>query len=174
MQKKYLIDANVFIQAKNLHYRFDFCGGFWNWLLAAHQAGLVYSIQKVKDELLKGDDDDLVKQWAIVLPASFFLADSKDPNVMGKYADAMKWSVNNQQYSQAAKNDFASASAADAYLIAAAMRHDYQIVTQEKSSPAAVRRIPIPDAAKALGIQTTWMYDFLSAHAESTFQLKQA
>ncbi len=25
----YLLDANVFIQAKNLHYGFDFCPGFW-------------------------------------------------------------------------------------------------------------------------------------------------
>ena len=25
----YLLDANVFIQAKNLHYGFDFCPAFW-------------------------------------------------------------------------------------------------------------------------------------------------
>lgn len=29
---KYLIDTNVFIQAKNLHYGFDFCPAFWEWL----------------------------------------------------------------------------------------------------------------------------------------------
>nr|WP_269633613.1 DUF4411 family protein [Pelomonas sp. BJYL3] len=28
----YLLDANVFIQAKNLQYGFDFCPGFWDWL----------------------------------------------------------------------------------------------------------------------------------------------
>jgi Domain of unknown function (DUF4411) len=27
----YLLDANVFIQAKNLHYGFDFCPAFWEW-----------------------------------------------------------------------------------------------------------------------------------------------
>ena len=26
---RYLLDANVFIQAKNLHYGFDFCPAFW-------------------------------------------------------------------------------------------------------------------------------------------------
>ena len=26
----YLVDANVFIQAKNLHYGFDFCPAFWD------------------------------------------------------------------------------------------------------------------------------------------------
>ncbi len=28
----YLLDANVFIQAKNLHYGFDFCPAFRDWL----------------------------------------------------------------------------------------------------------------------------------------------
>ena len=30
---RYLLDANVFIQAKNLHYGFDFCPAFWDWLV---------------------------------------------------------------------------------------------------------------------------------------------
>jgi hypothetical protein len=34
----YLLDANVFIQAKNLHYGFDFCPGFWDWLVASNSA----------------------------------------------------------------------------------------------------------------------------------------
>ena len=29
----YLLDANVFIQAKNLHYCFDFCPAYWDWLI---------------------------------------------------------------------------------------------------------------------------------------------
>ena len=31
----YLLDANVFIQAKNLHYGLDFCPAFWDWLIEA-------------------------------------------------------------------------------------------------------------------------------------------
>ena len=27
----YLLDADVFIRAKNLHYGFDFCPAFWDW-----------------------------------------------------------------------------------------------------------------------------------------------
>ena len=30
---RYLLDANVFIQGKNLHYGFDFCPAFWDWLV---------------------------------------------------------------------------------------------------------------------------------------------
>ena len=35
----YLLDANIFIQAKNLHYSFDFCPAFWEWLDASEQDG---------------------------------------------------------------------------------------------------------------------------------------
>jgi hypothetical protein len=28
---RYLLDTNVFIQARNLHYGFDFCPAFWDW-----------------------------------------------------------------------------------------------------------------------------------------------
>lgn len=27
----YLLDADVFIRAKNLHYGLDFCPAFWDW-----------------------------------------------------------------------------------------------------------------------------------------------
>jgi hypothetical protein len=30
----YLLDSDVFIQAKNLHYSFDFCPAFWDWIEA--------------------------------------------------------------------------------------------------------------------------------------------
>ncbi len=35
----YLLDSNIFIQAKNLHYGFDFCPAFWDWLTRAIEAG---------------------------------------------------------------------------------------------------------------------------------------
>lgn len=58
----YLLDANVFIQAKNLHYGFDFCPAFWDWLDAANGTHSVGSIEKVGDELLAGADE--LAQWA--------------------------------------------------------------------------------------------------------------
>jgi hypothetical protein len=53
----YLLDANVFIQAKNLHYGLDFCPAFWDWLTANNGAGHVFSIEKVADEIAAGADD---------------------------------------------------------------------------------------------------------------------
>lgn len=58
----YLLDANVFIQAKNLHYGFDFCPGFWERLLVANAGGGVFSIEKVGEELRAGSD--ALAEWA--------------------------------------------------------------------------------------------------------------
>jgi len=43
----YVLDANVFIQAKNLHYGFDFCPAFWDWLDSQAASAAVMSIEKV-------------------------------------------------------------------------------------------------------------------------------
>jgi hypothetical protein len=43
----YLVDADVFIQAKNLHYGLDFCPAFWEWLVNRNAAGHVFSIERV-------------------------------------------------------------------------------------------------------------------------------
>jgi len=67
----YLLDANVFIQAKNLHYGFDFCPAFWDWIDERHAVGSVFSIEKVGDELVAVDDE--LTEWARQRTASFFL-----------------------------------------------------------------------------------------------------
>jgi len=53
---QYLLDTNIFIQAKNLYYGFEFCPAFWDWLVAQNQVGKVASIEKVAEELKAGDD----------------------------------------------------------------------------------------------------------------------
>lgn len=67
----YLLDSNVFIQAKNMHYGFDFCPAFWDWLLEENVNGKVYSIEKVGDELVAGDDE--LAEWAKERTNGFFL-----------------------------------------------------------------------------------------------------
>jgi hypothetical protein len=35
----------------------DFCPAFWDWLVAQNEAGRVFSIEKVGDELAAGGDE---------------------------------------------------------------------------------------------------------------------
>ncbi|MCL5674895.1 MAG: DUF4411 family protein [Candidatus Omnitrophica bacterium] len=67
----YILDADVFISAKNLHYGLDFCPAFWNWLIKENATGNLYSIEKVGDEVFALEDD--LSKWAKTLSSSFFL-----------------------------------------------------------------------------------------------------
>lgn len=52
----YILDTNVFIEAKDYYYMFDVCPGFWEWLVIQNKKGVVYSVRAVNDELQKGSD----------------------------------------------------------------------------------------------------------------------
>lgn len=107
----YLLDANVFIQAKNLHYAFDFCPGFWDWLDDAHAAGNVFSIEKVGDEIAAGADE--LASWAQRRPTSFFL--EPDATVVPSLQAASAWAAGGA-YEPAAVSTFLQV--ADYYLVA--------------------------------------------------------
>ena len=67
----YLIDTNVFIQAKNLHYGFDYWPAFRDWLVDQNRTGRVASIEKLADELRAGEDDPA--GWDEERGANYFL-----------------------------------------------------------------------------------------------------
>ena len=67
----YLLDANAFIQAKNLHYGLDFCPAFWEWLVEANTDGRVFSVEKVANEVEAGADD--LSMWATQRGSGLFL-----------------------------------------------------------------------------------------------------
>ena len=107
----YLLDANVFIQAKNLHYGMDFCPAFWDWLIANNQQQKVYSIEKVGDEIEAGNDQ--LAKWADQRSLAFFLKpDSAMLSALGKVS---AWATD-QGYDPAAVNTFFQV--ADYYLVA--------------------------------------------------------
>src|SRR5438309_2124756 len=120
----YLLDANVFIQAKNLHYGFDFCPGFWDWLDQAHTAGRVFSIEKVGDELLGGADE--LATWAQPRVGSFFL--EPDPQIVPSLQATSAW-ASTGGYEPAAVATFLQV--ADYYLVAHAHAHTDTVVTHE-------------------------------------------
>src|SRR5580704_10208655 len=118
----YVLDTNVFLQAKNLHYGFDFCPGFWDWLKESNRQGVVFSIEKVKAELV---DDDAV-EWANQYGDEFFL--KPDPAVGTALANVSQW-VTGQGYEPGGVNTFLQV--ADYYLVAHALATGYTVVTHE-------------------------------------------
>ena len=149
----YLIDANVFIQAKNLHYGFDFCPAFWDWLVEQNRAGEVASIEKVADELHAGGDE--LADWAAARDDGFFLG--PDHAVVPALRTVSDWASGNG-YEPAAVATFLQV--ADYWLVAHALAHDCTVVTHEVPA-ATIRKIKIPNACIGLGVPCVSPYEML-------------
>jgi hypothetical protein len=149
----YVLDANVFIAAKNLHYGFDFCPAFWYWLVQQDSAGRVFSIEKVGDELQAVDDE--LSTWAAARGDRFFL--KPDATVVPSLAAVSNWATT-QHYQMAAISTFLQV--ADYYLVAHAHAAAHTLVTHEIPG-ASTRKIKIPDACIGLGIKCMTPFEML-------------
>lgn len=150
----YLLDANVFIEAKNTYYRFEVCPAFWDWIKRAHDRGAVYSIRKVKDQLLVGEDE--LSSWANKLPSSFFW--EPDQATAIGLSRVSTW-VDKADYDQYAKDEFLQD--ADHYLVGTAQAKGCTVVTHEIPSPGGRKKIKIPDVCAELEVECMTMFDLL-------------
>ena len=149
----YLLDANVFIQAKNLHYGFDFCPAFWEWLSTQNTAGKVFSVEKVGNELMAGADS--LTDWATEQGKGFFLP--PDAPVAPALATVSLW-VTAQRYEPAAVSTFLQV--ADYYLVAHALAHGHVLVTHEVAADTT-RKVKIPNACIGLTITCVTPFEML-------------
>lgn len=149
----YLLDANVFIEAKRRHYGMDFCPAFWDWLAEGNADGRVFSIEKVGDELAAGGDE--LAAWAQERGADFFLPPTS--TMLDGLATVSDW-VGLQSYRPAAVSSFLQD--ADYYLIAHAHAHTHVVVTHEVPSDG-VKQVKIPNVCIGLGIKCVTPYEML-------------
>ncbi len=149
----YLLDSNIFIQAKNLHYGMDFCPGFWDFLIKKNEESKLYSIEKVKDELQVIDDD--LSKWIKQRGSRFFL--KPDELVLSALVEISR-SINEQDYETGAKKMFLQS--ADYYLIAQAKAQGYTVVTNEKLSDSK-KKIKIPNVCISFRVKYITVYEML-------------
>ncbi len=148
----YLLDSNIFIQAINLHYGFEFCPAFWDWLSIGNDNGKVFSIEKVGDELSAQEDE--LSAWATENLKLFLKPDDEVVEALGKVSD---WTVD-QNYEQAALNTFFQV--ADFYLVAHALAKQHVVVTHEVPSNST-KKIKIPNVCIGLKIKVMTPYEML-------------
>ena len=149
----YLLDADVFIRAKNLHYGLDFCPAFWDWLVAENDAERLFSIEKVGDEVQAVADE--LSIWAAARDDDFFL--QPDAAVFPALAAVSAW-AGGQRYEPAAVSTFLQV--ADYCLVAQALAGRHTVVTHEVPS-ASTRKIKIPDACIGLKIKCMTPFEML-------------
>ena len=161
---RYLLDTNVFIQAKNLQYGMDFCPAFWEWLVKRKQKSQVRSIKAVYEELTRhsdpgSEDEDELASWARSKGSDLFLP--HDQELANELPIIAAW-CSSQKYIAPAIADFFSG--ADAYIVAFALAHNYTVVTLETASDSK-KKLKIPDACRGLGVQCINTYEMLRIEA---------
>lgn len=139
----YVIDSDVLMQAKNLHYGFDFCPAFWSWLDEAHASGTATSVHKIQDEIKAGQDE--LAEWAIARPDFF---PEPDQEVLTQLTGIAEW-ANGSDYDAGAKSEFLDSG--DYYLIAHARAKGLRVVTHEKAADTKAK-VKIPNACGALDV----------------------
>ena len=162
--KPYILDSNFFIEAHRKSYPLDVATSFWAKVKDLAQKGVIISIDKVKNELYKNEDD--LKQWCKNnLPDNFF-HDTTSSSVISIYSSVIGWASASKQYSVTAKDQFLHADEADAWLVSYAATNGSTIVTSEVSAPLSIKNIKIPDVSKPFGVTTITPIDMFRALGE--------
>lgn len=157
----YLVDSDVFITAKNLYYSFDLCPGFWDSVIHHHGEGRIFSVDRVRSELLAGHKTEDLVRWAKdEVPDGFFLPADTGP-VVGAYRDIMLWVHRHPRYYDQAKAKFAAG--ADGWLVAYARIHGQTVVTNEQSAPESRREIKLPDVCDQFDVEYGNTFSMLRA-----------
>ncbi len=144
----FLLDSNVFINASRLYYHPDIAPTFWTWLADQNRMGRIASVARVKAEIDDGRYGYL-KKWSSDLPDSFWLRPG------GNAVNSMTWLADwvmhpNRPYWDSARAEFLNV--ADYYLVAQAHSANASVVTFELPAPNSRKRVLIPDACDAMGV----------------------
>lgn len=164
MQSTYIIDANVFITAKNSFYDPDFHPGFWDFLELGINNNIFLLHKNVYDELAQGNDFlcAFIKNFKskIKVPG---------PNELQMYSNICNF-VTTQNHWKNNVNKFLGG--ADPWLIAYASIHRSIIVTQEKTDVDNNCKSPkIPAVARHYSCRAIGLYTMLK-ECRPIFNLK--
>ncbi len=146
---KYLVDANILVEAYKRYYSFDIAPSFWQALKVKADAGVVVSVDRIQQEINSYGEDDQLKTWVNTEINSCFVT-TDDDDVIEAYREVIEWAQDQEQFTGAAKSEFATVG--DSWLIACAKAHQYVLVTHETYNAEIRKRIPIPNVCRALNI----------------------
>lgn len=154
-REKYILDSDVFISAKNSYYSFNLCPGFWNSLIYFSKKEQICSINKVRDEIQKGNDD--LVSWIEKLNNFFY--DHNNNVTSPNYKEIIDWITHKSNYTTEAIARFVKG--ADTWLIAFAKTNNLIVVTNEKSNPESKKKIKIPDICNRYNVQYINTFEML-------------
>lgn len=158
----FLLDSSSFITAAHWHYPLKEMPSFWQWLDVGHEAGILGSTERVRQELVLREDD--LARWAAIRGSMF---PSPDAVVLPSLKVLAKWAFT---------GDFAPAGAADFLAspdyetVACAHARGHTVVTYVQPNILSRTRIPLPDACAAMGVPWTDIEAFLHQTGDRLFR----
>lgn len=145
----YILDANVFIEAKRYTYPFDVFPGFWEWLDQEYEKKNLLSIKPIYDELTAGDDD--LSQWTKERKDTDWFVKVDDEETQKNYSKIASWAVDPaNNFKNTAYEDFLNV--ADSWIVAKAISENATVVTHEVYQENCKKRILIPNVCRAFGV----------------------
>jgi len=151
----YLLDSNIFIEAKNRYYGMDFCPAFWDFLDDQINKTNIVSIAYVYTELTKGNDG--LSQWIKNRKDSGFFLSNEDEETQRELSEIVQYVSNN--YSQEEANRFLNV--ADPWLIAKAKVLEATLITQEVLAPSNTKKVKIPNICQKFGVNFSTPFEML-------------
>ncbi len=156
---KYILDANVFIEAYRRYYAFDIAPTFWKFLINSARNNFLISIDRVYNELTRSDDQ--LAKWIKNKFSFAFIKTNTDSDIITNYASLMKWAYSQEQFLQTAKDDFARDDNADAWIVATASSYNFTVVTHEVLDTKIKKKIPIPNVCREFNVKYINTFDLL-------------
>ena len=154
----YVLDATVFIESYKRHYAFDLAPSFWESLVGNAQRNQLHSIDKVKDEIDRQQDE--LKDWANREFLRWFES-TNEVDIVDYYSDIVEWGTKQDFYTQKAKDTLADAKRADAWVIAFAGSRNRIVVTDERYDTKQRRKFPIPVICERFGVECVDTFEML-------------
>ena len=143
----FLIDANILITAYKKYYPFDFCAGFWDFILEQCGRGKIGLIKSIIDEIKDGNDE--LSEWIGDNIQSLNVIDNTIPEIQILYAriaDALEYKKISKNHSDAEIRRFLDK--ADPWLIATALHYGYKVVTNENIVERNSSKVKIPNVCR--------------------------
>ena len=152
---RYLLDANTYIQAKNLYYDMEFCPAYWDWLDLQYNQGVIASVGMIGRELKAGDD--ALAQW--VATRAHHFVDDTDSATQAHYVNIVQKVASSGHYNPANRDQFLAK--ADPWLIAKAMAIGAIVVTQEGFVDPSSRKVKVPNICREFNVPCINTYTLL-------------
>ena len=161
----FLIDTNALITPYQQYYPFDFAKTFWDQLQKHIENGNIAILDMVRDELLKGKEEDKLRKWIEETKIKCFI-DHRENDILEQYGIILRYVQECGFYNDTALSMWSQITVADPWLIAVSMAKGYKLVTFETNLHTLdvknkTRKVRIPDVAQHFNVEMVKPFDMM-------------